>query len=46
MLTLDVTYRDQAANLRGFLAYEETAPGRAARLCSSSRAMVPIFGRL
>ena len=28
MLTRDVTYRDQAANLRGFLAYEEMAPGR------------------
>ena len=28
MLTRDVSYRDQAANLRGFLAYEEMAPGR------------------
>jgi hypothetical protein len=28
MLTRDVTYRDEAANLRGVLAYEETAPGR------------------
>ena len=28
MLTRDVSYRDQAATLRGFLAYEEMAPGR------------------
>ena len=28
MLTRDVTYRDQAANLRGVLADAETAPGR------------------
>jgi hypothetical protein len=27
MLTSDVSYRDQAANLRGLLVYEKTAPG-------------------
>jgi hypothetical protein len=49
MLTQDIAYRDGAASLKGFLAYDETAkdtpPGPAPEASPGRREAAPISGR-